>query len=66
LAITSSNILNIKTPELRAAVEAWREANPRKECRKEDREALLKVCDKEVGDHTAKQRGGKAEVRCRS
>jgi hypothetical protein len=38
----------VETPELRAVVAAWMEANPGKGCRKEDRVALLKVCEKEM------------------
>jgi hypothetical protein len=44
----------VKPPECRAAVEAWVEANPGKVCQKEDREALLKVAEKEMGDKTEK------------
>jgi hypothetical protein len=46
----------VKNPELRAAVEAWVEANPGKVCEKEDRAGLLRVCEKEMGDHSPKQR----------
>jgi hypothetical protein len=39
-------------------VEAWVEANPGKVCEEEDRVKLMKVCEEEMGDHTAKQRAG--------